>query len=102
MIHFTPTSQENRNTWWEKEIERLNAEVRHLHQENALLVERLAIESPQRADLEALCNQSLKKLKLGRQSSGYKAAQKALEHFIVELIESDKNDVFDFANSISN
>jgi len=38
--------------------------------------------------------QSLKKLKLVRQASGYKAAQKALEHFIVELIESDKNGVF--------
>jgi len=38
--------------------------------------------------------QSLKKLKLVRQASGYKAAQKALEHFIVQLIESDKNGVF--------
>jgi hypothetical protein len=81
------------NTWLD-EIERLKAEVQHLHQEKALLVERLALSFPQRADLDALRHQVLKELKLGKQAPGYKAAQKALEHFIVELIKSDKNGVF--------
>lgn len=82
------------NTWQEKETERLKAEVQHLHQEKASLVERLAVEFPQRQDLEALRSHILKQLRLGRQAPGYKAAQKALEHFIVELIKSNKNGVF--------
>lgn len=82
------------NTWLKEEIERLKAEVQHLHQEKALLVERLAFSFPHRADLEALRHQVLKELKLGKQAPGYKTAQKALEHFIVELIKSDKNGGF--------
>lgn len=82
------------NTWQKKEIERLKAEVQHLYQEKALLVERLAVGVPQRQDLEALRDHILKQLRLGRQAPRYKAAQKALEHFIVELIKSDKNGVF--------
>lgn len=82
------------NTSHEKELEQLKAEVQHLHQENALLVERLAVKSLQRADLEAWRVQSLKKLNLGRQAPGYKAAQKALEYFIVALIRSEKNSLF--------
>jgi len=82
------------NTWLKEETERLKAEVQHLHQEKALLVERLALSFPQRANLEALRHQVLKELSLGKQAPGYKTAQKALEHFIVELIKSDKNGVF--------
>lgn len=82
------------NTWQEKEIERLDAEVQHLHQEKASLVERLAFGFPQRPELKALRDHILKQLRLGRQAPGYKAAQKSLEHFIVELIKSDKNGVF--------
>ena len=82
------------NTWLKEEIERLNAEVQHLHQEKALLVERLALSFPQRANLEALRRQVLQELRLGKQAPGYKTALKALEHFIVELIKSDKNGVF--------
>ncbi len=57
-------------------------------------MERLAVGFPQRPELEALRDHILKQLRLGRQAPGYKAAQKALEHFIVELIKSDKNGVF--------
>ncbi|WP_281357398.1 hypothetical protein [Brasilonema bromeliae] len=37
------------------------------------------------ATLETLRNQVLFELKLGKQAPGYKAAQKALNHFIVKL-----------------
>ncbi len=57
------------DTWLKEEIERLKAEVQHLHQEKALLVERLALSFPQRADQLCLIedkvgrvNQSLKSL----------------------------------------
>lgn len=62
-----------------KEIERLKAEVQHLHQQKALLGERLALSFLERADLEALRDQVLTELKLGKQAPGYKTAQKALE-----------------------
>ncbi len=88
-VNFLPS-----NTWQEKELEQLKAEIQHLHQENALLVERLAVRSLHRADLEAWRVQSLKKLNLGRQAPGSKAAQKALEHFIVALTGSDKTSFF--------
>ena len=82
------------NTWQEKEIERLKAEVQHLHEEKASLVKQLAVGFSQRPELEDLRSHILKQLRLGRQAPGYKAAQKALKHFIVELIKSDKNGVF--------
>lgn len=40
---------------------------------------------PQMADLEALRDRILLDLKLGKQSLGYKATQKALNRFIAEL-----------------
>jgi hypothetical protein len=61
-----------------------------LHQEKVLLEERLALSFPQRADLEAKRHQILKELKLGKQAPGYKTAQKALERFIIGLVESDR------------
>jgi len=82
------------NTRQEQEIERLNLAVLDLQQENALLKKRLEVGFPQTADLEAWRIQSLKQLRLGTQAPGYKAAQKALSHFIVQLIQNDKNGIF--------
>lgn len=84
-----------------KEIEQLQAEVRHLNQENTLLRERATVKCPQLAELEALHERVLFELKLGKQAPGYKAAQKALNRFIAELIHQAQA-FQDFANSISN
>lgn len=49
--HISPSNTQEEvnsppsNTWQEKELEQLKAEIQHLHQENALLVERLAVRS---------------------------------------------------------
>ena len=78
-------------TRYEEQIERLNAEIRNLRQENAVLMERVTIVSPQVVDLEALRDRILFDLKLGKQASGYKAAQKALNWFIAKLTHPDKS-----------
>lgn len=65
----------------EEEIRRLRAQVAHLAEENAKLLERvreLAVVS----DLEALKDRVLSSLKLGKQAPGYKKALSALNQFI--------------------
>lgn len=98
--HFLPriTRQEEEEelpsiTQQEEEVGRLLAEVQFLRQENALLIERATIALPQVAELEALRARVLSNLKLGKQAPGYKATQKVLNRFIVELTHSS-DDVF--------
>jgi hypothetical protein len=55
-----------------------------MHQAKTTAVE-LATKPPTTATLETLRNQVLLELKLGKQSPGYKAALKALNHFIAVL-----------------
>lgn len=78
-------------TRYEEQSERLNAEIRNLSLENAVLMERATIVFPQVVALEALRDRILFDLKLGKQASGYKAAQKALKRFIAELIHPADN-----------
>lgn len=73
---------EPRNTRQEEEIERLIAEVAHLREENAKLVERARVQLPQPNNLEAVRERVLKSLKLGKQAPGYKTAKLALNQFI--------------------
>ncbi len=80
-------------TWQEEEVERLKAQIQDLSQEHLLQVERATNALPQILDLESLRDRVLLDLKLGKQASGYKAAQKALNRFITELTHP-KSDVF--------
>ena len=57
----------------------------HPRQDKAEVIEPAVIALPQMAELENLRNRILLDLKLGKQASGYKTAQKALNHFIAEL-----------------
>jgi hypothetical protein len=43
-------------------------------------------QTEQRKDLEAIRNRILSELKLGRQAPGYKAAAKALDRLIAQLL----------------
>lgn len=70
------------NTRQEEEIERLIAEVAHLREENAKLVERARVQLPQLNNLEAVRERVLYSLKLGKQAPGYKTAKLALNQFI--------------------
>jgi hypothetical protein len=73
-------------TWYEEEIERLRAEVQNIESYNSALRERSAINFVHDiVDFEAIRDRILFELKLGRQASGYKAAQKALNRFIREI-----------------
>lgn len=84
-------------TWKEEEElpcnTRLNVEKqpsitrykKHSLDEDAGLMERVAIALPLVVDLEVLRDRLLFELKLGKQAPGYKAAQKALNRFIAEL-----------------
>ena len=73
-------------TWYEEEIERLRAEVQNIESYNSALKERSAINFVYDiVDFEAIRDRILFELKLGRQASGYKAAQKALNRFIREI-----------------
>ncbi|QFS52678.1 hypothetical protein [Nostoc sphaeroides] len=68
------------------EIPRLIAQVQNLQKENLELKERSAINFVHDVvDFEAICDRILFELKLGRQASAYKAAQKALNRFIQEI-----------------
>lgn len=80
-------------TRYQEEIEILKAEILNLSQKNAALMEQATIVFPPVVDLEALRDRVLFDLKLGKQASGYKAAQKALNFFIAQLTHS-KLDVF--------
>lgn len=75
-------ASEPSNTRQESEIERLIAEVAHLREENAKLVERARVQLPQPNNLEAVRERVLKSLKLGKQAAGYKTAKLALNQFI--------------------
>lgn len=59
----------------------ITREKEPVHQPKAAIVQ-LSTTLPTMATLETLCNQVLLELKLGKQSPGYKAARKALNHFI--------------------
>lgn len=80
----TPKNEatEPSNTRQEEEIERLIAEVAHLREENAFLVERARVQLPQPNNLEVVRERVLKSLKLGKQAPGYKTAKLALNQFI--------------------
>jgi len=68
------------------EIPRLIAQVQNLQKENLELKERSAINFVHDVvDFEAIGDRILFELKLGRQASAYKAAQKALNRFIQEI-----------------
>lgn len=71
-------------TRYEEEIERFQVTIQNLRQENVLLSQQ-AKALPLIADIEAIRARVLFDLKLGKQASGYKAAQKALNRFIAEL-----------------
>ncbi|MCC5619736.1 hypothetical protein LC605_32910 [Nostoc sp. CHAB 5836] len=70
----------------EEEIERLRVEVQNIESYNSALEERSAINFVHGiVDFEAIRDRILFELKLGRQASGYKAVQKALNRFIREI-----------------
>ena len=62
----------------------ITQELESVHEAKTSIVE-LAAKPPTMAALETLRNQVLRELKLGKQSAGYKAALKALNHFIAVL-----------------
>ncbi|MCW5318614.1 hypothetical protein GTQ43_34470 [Nostoc sp. KVJ3] len=73
-------------TRYDLEIPRLRNQVQNLQKENLELKERSAINFVHDVvDFEAIRDRILFELKLGRQASGYKTAQKALNQFIAEL-----------------
>lgn len=73
-------------TRYEQEMEKLRTQVQNLQKENLELKERSAINFVHDiVDFEAIRDRILFELKLGRQASGYKTAQKALNQFIAEL-----------------
>ncbi len=72
------------------DTEVLIAEIQNLTQKNAALMERTAIAFSQ-VELELLRDRILSELKLGKQAPGYKAIQKALNHFITELTYPNKS-----------
>ena len=73
-------------TQYEQENLRLIAQVQNLQKENLELKERSAITFVHEVvDFEAVRERILFELKLGRQASGYKAVQKALNRFIQDI-----------------
>ena len=73
-------------TRYEQEIEKLKIQVQNLQKENLELQERSAITFVHDViDFEAIRERILFELKLGRQASGFKTAQKALNQFIQEI-----------------
>nr|WP_254445353.1 MULTISPECIES: hypothetical protein [unclassified Anabaena] len=75
-------------TRYEQEIEKLKIQVQNLQKENLELQERSAITFVHDViDFEAIRirDRILFELKLGRQASGFKTAQKALNQFIQEI-----------------
>lgn len=82
--HFLPSNTptednlEPSNTRKREEIGGTDA-VKHGIQENATPVEQVVFRIE---DLEVLCAQVLKELKLGKQAPGYRAAQKVLKHLL--------------------
>ncbi|BAZ36800.1 hypothetical protein NIES4101_27200 (plasmid) [Calothrix sp. NIES-4101] len=87
---FTPTwvnpSTHPSITRHEGEIEKLKIQIQNLQKENSELVSKTAITFVHDfVDFESMRDRILFELKLGRQASGYKAAQKALNRLITEL-----------------
>ncbi|HEY9812240.1 MAG TPA: hypothetical protein V6D31_01695, partial [Candidatus Sericytochromatia bacterium] len=79
------------NTRYKEEIEVLRAEIQALNQKNSALNKQTAIAFSQTVELELLRDRILFELKLGKQASGYKAVQKALNRFIAELTYLNKS-----------
>ncbi|MHC5756157.1 MAG: hypothetical protein ACYTXF_37185 [Nostoc sp.] len=70
----------------EEELERLKAQGKNLQKENSAQKEHSAVTFVHNiVDFEAIRDRILFELKLGRQASGYKPAQKALDRMIAEL-----------------
>ena len=70
----------------EVELDRLKAKVQNLQKENSAQRERSAVTFIYDiVDFDAIRDRTLFELKLGRQASGYKTAQKALDKMIAEL-----------------
>ncbi|MBD2341629.1 hypothetical protein H6G64_32325 [Calothrix sp. FACHB-156] len=70
----------------EVELERLKAQVQNLQKENSAQRERSAVTFIYDiVDFDAIRDRILFELKLWRQASGYKTAQKALDKMIAEL-----------------
>ena len=70
----------------ERVIEKLKIQIQSLHKENSALVSKTAITFVHDfVDFESIRDRILFELKLGRQASGYKAAQKSLNRLIAEL-----------------
>lgn len=68
------------------ELDRLKAKVQNLQKENSAQKERSAVTFIYDiVDFNAIRDRILFELKLGRQASGYKTAQKALDKMIAEL-----------------
>ena len=68
------------------ELDRLKAKVQNLQKENSAQKERSAVTFIYDiVDFNAIRDRILFKLKLGRQASGYKTAQKAFDKMIAEL-----------------
>lgn len=73
-------------TRYDLEIPMLRTQVQNLQKENLELKEQSAINFVHDVvDFEAIRSRILFELKLGRQASAYKAAQKALNRFIQEI-----------------
>ncbi|BAZ36743.1 hypothetical protein NIES4101_26630 (plasmid) [Calothrix sp. NIES-4101] len=73
-------------TRYDQDMERLRTQVQNLQKENLELKERSAINFVHDViDFEAIGSRILFELKLGRQASAYKAAQKSLNRFIQEI-----------------
>lgn len=69
------------NTRLNQEIERLNAEIAQLREENTLLIERVE-ELTLVSDLLAVRERVLSSLKLGKQAPRYRVVKSALNQFI--------------------
>lgn len=70
----------------QEETEKLKIQVKNLQKENSALVSKTAITFIHDfVNFESIRDHILFELKLGRQASGYKAAQKALNRLIAEL-----------------
>ncbi len=74
------------NTWGESEAQpRITRKIENSGQPELNTTLSITTALPQIAELKTLRNRVLLSLKLGKQAPGYRAALKALNHFIAEL-----------------
>jgi len=73
-------------TWYEQEIESLQAQIQNLQANNSALVSQAVLTKVQDVvDFEIIRERILFELKLVRQVSGYKITQSTLNRLIAEL-----------------